>query len=479
MVGATCSSTSGNTGGKKMKRSTYLARTGRRGSALVLSMMFVAVLSAMAMAMATISGANVQVADNQRQSSRALASAHSGLEVLRHYLGNVEFLSGAPQDRLEAISHKLQANLADTQNINVAYDPGTLTISIAPVTLDSVVDQQFAATITYGKDENDQWDYNVLEITITGSGGHAIKRVGVHYNFEEIGNPIFDYGIATKGPLMTQGNVDIETFNEMFAADIYIESLNSSVALEMIGKSSIGGEVTIGNSTANFLIANSSSILGDKGEEAETHIKVAEELLDFPVPNPSEFTTYSLTPYDPNMGKTFTNVEIPPDTNPSFEGGTTISGIMYVHQPNVVTFRGNATITGIIVAHGDLDNPSELNQLDFGGTVTSYDASNLSEEEFGTLTEQTGTFIVAPGFSVSFGGNASMINGVIAASGVEFYGHAGGTINGSIINYSDDRMDMTGNTDLLFNRSGRDKVPAGFTPQTTLTFVSDSYREYI
>ena len=120
-----------------------------------------------------------------------------------------------------------------------------------------------------------------------------------------------------------------------------------------------------------------------------------------------------------------------------------------------------------------------LNHLDFGGTVISNDASTLSAEDFGELTEQTGTFIVAPGFSVSFGGNASMINGVIAASGVQFYGHAGGTINGSIINYSDDRMELAGNTDLVFNRSGRDKIPAGFEPQTTLEFMPGSYHEYL
>lgn len=152
---------------------------------------------------------------------------------------------------------------------------------------------------------------------------------------------------------------------------------------------------------------------------------------------------------------------------------------MYIRQPNTVRFVGNATINGIIVAEGQLEAPSALNQLDFGGTVVSNDISTLSAEEFGTLTEETGTFIVAPGFSVSFGGNSSMINGVIAASGVQFYGNAGGTINGSIINYSDDRMELAGNTDLVFNRSGRDKIPAGFAPATTLEFAPDSYHECI
>ncbi|MDI6450606.1 pilus assembly PilX N-terminal domain-containing protein [Anaerobaca lacustris] len=454
----------------------------RRGSALVLSLLFLTVLSAMAIAMATISGANVQVAHNQRQGGWALAGAHSGLEVLRYYLKDVSVPIGAPQDRLAAIAGELQEMFADVQNISVSYSADTLTMTFAPVTLDAEVDQRFAATVTYGAHADGTPNYDALDVTITGSGGQATKRIGVCYSLRDIGNPIFDYGIATRGPLKTQGNVDIETFNETFSANIYIESLNSNLALEMIGKSSIGGTVTIANGAANVDIANSSTVLGAKGSNAIQHITIGADACTFPVPNPSEFLGYVTTTFqtgDPTSNTTLTNVEIPADTNPQFTGNTTINGVMYIRQPNTVRFVGNATINGIIVAEGQLETPSELNHLDFGGTVISNDVSTLSAEEFGALTEQTGTFIVAPGFSVSFGGNASMINGVIAASGVEFYGHAGGTVNGSIINYSDDRMDLAGNTDLVFNRSGRDKIPAGFEPQTTLEFVPASYQEYL
>lgn len=465
-----------------MNRSSGITINCRRGSALILSLLFVAVLSAMAVAMATISGGNVQIADNQRQSGRALAGAHSGLEVLRYYLKDVSIPIGDPADRLQSIATELLDTFSAVQNIHASYNADTLTMTIDPVSLDLAVNQSFAATMTYGTDPNGNLDYDALDITITGHGGHATKRVGVSYCFRSIGNPIFDFGIATRGPLMTQGNVDIETFNETFWADVYIESLNSNLALEMIGKSSIAGKVTIANGAANVDIANSSSVFGAKGSSAAQYITIGADECTFPVPNPSDFYGYvtsTFEPGDPTSNATLTNIEIPPDTNPQFSGGTTINGVMYIHQPNTVRFVGNATINGIIVAEGQLENPLELNQLDFGGTVTSNDVSTLSPADFGTLTEQTGTFIVAPGFSVSFGGNSSMINGVIAASGVQFYGNAGGTINGSIINYSDDRMDLAGNTDLVFNRSGRDKVPAGFEPQTTLEFIPESYTEQI
>ncbi|HPC95929.1 MAG TPA: pilus assembly PilX N-terminal domain-containing protein [Sedimentisphaerales bacterium] len=463
-----------------MKPSLGIAISRRRGSALVLSLIFLGVFASLAVAMATLSGVNVQVANNQCQGGRALASAHSGLEILRYYLHDISLPGGAPAARLESLFHQLEDTFADLPNIDVSYQDDT--IIIPQVRLNAATNTAFAAALTYGVNADGTPNYEAIDLTITGCGGRATKRVAVSYQFKEIGNPIFDYGIATRGPLMTQGNVDIETFNEKFWADIYIESFRSALALEMIGKSSIAGKVTIANGLAYVDIANSSSVYGASGAAAAQYITVGADACTFPVPNPQDFVQYIQTtfqPGDPTSNTTLANVEIPPNTNPQFTGNTTINGIMYIRQPNIVRFVGNATINGMIVAEGHLEAPSELNQVDFGGTVVSRDVSTLSEEEFGALTEEAGTFIIAPGFSVAFGGNASMINGVIAASGVRFYGHAGGTINGSIINYSDDRMELAGNTDLVFNRSGRDKIPAGFEPETTLEFTPDSYRECI
>jgi hypothetical protein len=101
----------------------------------------------------------------------------------------------------------------------------------------------------------------------------------------------------------------------------------------------------------------------------------------------------------------------------------------------------------------------------------------LEGEQFGFLQDQTGTLILAPGFSIRFGGDFSTVNGVIAASGIEFQGNAGGVINGSVINYSDACMTLDGNTDLIFNRSGTKKNPAGFEPQLNLQLASGGYYE--
>ncbi len=103
----------------------------------------------------------------------------------------------------------------------------------------------------------------------------------------------------------------------------------------------------------------------------------------------------------------------------------------------------------------------------------------MSEEEFGSLVEEPGTSVLALGFSVCLSGNFATLNGVIAASGIDFQGNAGGTINGSVIDYADGCTGLAGNTDLVFNHSGVQEVPAGFEPSTTLEFLSNSHYEPI
>ena len=137
-------------------------------------------------------------------------------------------------------------------------------------------------------------------------------------------------------------------------------------------------------------------------------------------------------------------------------------------------------VTAIVVTNGDPTDNSGTNRLTFIGNVTGHPITELPQEsQFAGLHDQMGTFIVAPGFRVGFGGSFSTLSGAIAANGIQMWGNAGGTINGSIINYSDVLMSLQGNTDLYFNRSGLDEVPAGFEPQLILQYDPTSYTEVV
>ncbi len=76
-----------------MKRAKNLSRGNRQGSTLILTLIFLMMFSALAAAMATMSGANVQVANNHRKLDNTRACAESGLEVMRYWIDKVA-LSG-------------------------------------------------------------------------------------------------------------------------------------------------------------------------------------------------------------------------------------------------------------------------------------------------------------------------------------------------------------------------------------------------
>ncbi|MHC4314076.1 MAG: hypothetical protein ACYSW3_16600, partial [Planctomycetota bacterium] len=275
------------------------------------------------------------------------------------------------------------------------------------------------------------------------------------------GKSIFDFGVATKGPLHMAGNIELHGVNVSIESDVYIVSENSNLALEMIGNSSITGDVFITNPDATVdLQGDLFSIGGETGEAALDHVHTGVDPIAFPILNPSYFEHYVVE--DINLAETtFTNVRIPPNTNPSFDGGVTMNGVVFIETPNLVAFTGHVSITGIIVGDGDVNDDSGTNRIDFLSTVNSNPVTALPAG-FGELRDETGTFLMAPGFNLSFIGDFETINGAIAANGITFTGNAGGTIEGSVLNYSDTAMDLSGNNHLYFNRYANTEMPAGF-----------------
>ena len=461
-----------------MKLRKGATRANRRGVVVVVSILFVVVFAALAVSIATLSGANVQLASNQHNANCARACAESGLDVIRFWLNRIS-ISGttAPGDRFNQIAGSLQNELTtnDITNMSTSYDGSTITIP--SVTLDPAKAQSFTATIT-------QIDADTLQVDVTGMQGLWARTIQVNFRFGTRANTVFDFAMATKGPLSLSGNVELEEINVAVGASVYIESENSSLALSIAGNSQINGDVGIVNPNAYvYLQGSKAGIGGETGQAAiDNHVSFGEPPKEFPTPNPAYFEHYVTNTFDPATDTTTNlilgNIRIPAGTNPTFSGNLTLRGIVFIEPPNIVRFSGNTTVTGIIVGNGDLQDNSGTNQIDFSGNVCSYPVTELpAEEQFAQLANETGTFVMAPGFSVSFGGNFNTLNGSIAANGMRFHGNAGGVINGSIINYSEAETEITGNSDLYFNRSGISNIPAGFSPETILQYDPSSYSE--
>jgi len=454
------------------------ARKYRKGTVLVIAMIFMVVFSAFALALASFTGGNVQIANNYCKANQARASAESGLEIVRYWLDKVA-LSGtiAQSQIIGQIASQLEGEftLNNISNINVWAD--NYTVYIPTVYLDNSHNDRFWAYLQLV-------DADTVRMYVTGYADSTRKTICVNYELGERANNVFDFGVATKGPLSLAGNIELEGYNVSVEASVYIESENSNLALSIIGNSQIAGDVSIVNSLATVdLQGGQAGIGGETGQDAiDNHVNYVSE-CEFPEPVPSYFEQYLTAGNvvdantDTTADATFENIRILANSNPTFSGHVTLNGIVYIETPNIVQFTGTADVTGIIVGDGDFNDDSGTNQIIFQGDVSSTSVTELQGSQFTGITEETGTFVVAPGFAVSFGGSFDTLNGAIAANGVEFFGNAGGIINGSVINYSDEQMELSGNSDLYFNRSGIDDTPAGFVPEIILIYDPGSYSE--
>ena len=456
-------------------------RKTQKGAAFLMSMIVLAILATWAASLYSISGVNVQLAENQRKADCTRACAESGLQITRFWLSRFS-VEGTTDPTLvfEKLYESLQADLSANgiYNITPYYDGSSLTIPA--VTLDATLGQSFSVQMT-------QIDSKTLQLDVTGIYGTVTKTIRVNYIFGVRKDTVFDYGVATKGPLHLSGNIELEGINVSVESDVFIESQYQNEALSIIGNSQIAGEVKITNPDAYVTLqGGQASIGGETGEAALDHVTIGEKPPEFPVPDPGYFEQFLVggdiidPSTDTSADANFVNPRILAGTNPIFTGNVDLKGVVFIETPNIVTFAAGITITGIIAGDGDPNDDSATNQINILGTVESHSVENLpAESQFDGLHDETGTFILAPGFHVAFGGNFQTLNGAVAGNGIEFFGNAGGTINGTIINYSDQTMNLSGNSDLYFNRSGTTEVPAGFVPRIVLHYDPDSYSEVL
>ena len=205
-----------------------------RGAALILSMIFILIFSVLAVSIASLADTNVQIANNQHKTNCARACAESGLEIIRLWLNNVSIPGDtAPSQIFTQVAASFQSVAGGISGITTSYD--TSSVIVPNVTLDSTKGQGFNAQIT-------QLDAETIQVDVTGTYGSITRTIRVYYKFTTRAHNVFDYGVATKGPLSLAGNIELEGANVSVEASVYIESGNSNLALSIIGNSQIAGD---------------------------------------------------------------------------------------------------------------------------------------------------------------------------------------------------------------------------------------------
>lgn len=446
-------------------------RNRHQGATLVLSMIFLVMLSGLAAALITLSGNNVQIAHNHRKADTAYRAAESGLEIMRYWLSRFIMPKTTPAGAyLATIVASLQSDLtgAGVTQI-VVQDDG----SIPAVSVDTAAGSTFSARLRM-----DASDPGILRLSVTGSHNQATRTIEVALHVTPYEHPIFNYGMATKGALHFSQNPTLTGATLGWEADVYVDTPDM-VAVEIGGNANFAGNFYLGNSDGQVSYSGSLQIAGEFGQTAvDNHVFAGAAPVAFPMPETQIFTGYAtgavVNPATMNLTKalTLTNATIPAGTNPTFGGSVIIQGLLLIESPNVVTFNRNCQLNGIIVGDGNLGTPED-SQINFQGNFATgpYPAG----EEYAGLAGAVGTSILAPRFSASFTGNFSAIDGVVAVGGLRFAGNASADIHGTLINYGTAPMVVDGNISLAFDRAASTRIPGGFDTHRVLAYDPSSY----
>ncbi|MBP7052873.1 MAG: hypothetical protein KBE65_17840 [Phycisphaerae bacterium] len=434
-------------------------------------MIVLVVVSAMAVALASVSAANLQVSRNYQRTHQAFANAESGLEVSRYWLDRVRVPSSTPPSQyLSSVIADVQSDLQENAITNF---PVSSSGSIGPVTLQSATAQVF--TGTWSTTTNNP---AILRVAATGASGIASRTVAVQFNIEPYRFPIFNYGIATKGAIRFPQNPTITGATQNWEADVYVESSGSLVALEVGGNANFDGDIDIGNPSANVSFGGDVQIAGDLGQTAiDEHVTIGADPVEFPVADTARFRPYATGPVIDSTtslagGMTLTNATIRAGTNPTFLGNVIIQGVLLIETPNIVRFTQNVAMAGVIVADGNTVG-SGTNRISFERNFES--GPYPLDPQFDAIRNEQGSSILAPSCDVSFTGNFASVNGVIAAGSLYFSANASATVKGTIISYSDSPTYVEGNISLDFDRAGAVEIPAGFDLLRVLVYDPTSY----
>jgi hypothetical protein len=264
-----------------------------------------------------------------------------------------------------------------------------------------------------------------------------------------------------------------------------ISSSNAPVAVSVVGDAVVDGDISSVGADTSIVISGTPTIAGsgDLDVIAE-HIHCGVDPPVFPEVDTSVFLPLATTVIDSQsdvspMHKTFENIIIKAGTNPTFASDVTINGVVYIEAPNIVNFSGKVTLNGVVATEPSSD-PIDSCKISFQAQVDVYGVDALPDlPQFAGVKELDGTFIVAPGFDVSFAGHFSGINGTIAADRLSFSGQAEGTVKGSVIGLADHPTFVGGYVDIVIDRSGEEDPGAGILRPKSLDVVPRTFREKV
>ncbi len=241
------------------------SRRARRGVVLVLSMIFIVVFSALAVALASVSGANIEVASNQHKLNNALHAAQSGLECVRYLITSVTATTSWPAptglnyvtDEQAGTVWTVLCNYVDSAQLDGKTNPQVGRFSDAGGAGDKLTTEP----MDFGA-ENGQFtlqfyrydsDIHTIHVRSIGTDGNAARCVAMAMDITK-DREVLEYAIATQGRMWLTGDTTIH-------GDIYssygrkYNSSGTSYTLLPLAPFNMTEEATV-EGTVNTVLSN-------------------------------------------------------------------------------------------------------------------------------------------------------------------------------------------------------------------------------
>jgi hypothetical protein len=456
--------------------------TARKGVTAVLAMLYLTIMASLALGFYSASNTAVMVTYNEQRVERARLAAESGLDFIAFQLSKVTVPAKTPpEQRFATAAAKLAANMDGSGNLNngsIFVSSDLIRIPTDPRAYIKFDDRGSDFQIII-----ERVDYNRIRVSCAGRHGQSLASVqsrAVRLEFDLVERPssILQYGIATRGTVTTSGSSRLLGQPNPDKGSILSTNTTDQTPVRIGGKE-ISGDISVVNPDANVVVSGG-SVGGSTnvGDIQANHVHKGVEDPEFPILDTSMFIPYATNKYTPGKSS-YSNIIIPPNTNPSFGAGTEFKGVVYVKTPNRISFAGNTSIQGVIVTdtEGQVGNLN-TNTVTFQGGFESKGVETL-DASYGNLRNLSGSFMIMPGFSLSFSGNFdAQAYGTIVVDKASMTGSAKVTLHGSLIIMSDTPMTMQGNAELTAGENAM-AFPTGLRFSSRYRAVAETYEEIL
>lgn len=440
----------------------------RRGSVVVLALIFLTLFATLAVSFAAATNMNLQQARNYHDASEAFLAAESGLQFARYHLAGLLVEDEEDPNMLALTADTLASRLHGS--VNLGNRSVTINGDIVAVPCIDLGDQRsFGFTLH-------QVDASTIRLTVTGKARAARKRIAVDYTVTE-DKSILSYAVASTLRMIITGSSEIH-------GDVYSSWTRTDISGVEIPpfllepQSTVHGELKTTLSEADYLVDDCGEYVegthgGESYEEPpmqqytvddfDTSAYRARAVNNLPEPDreltsswyPGEFKQTRLIENRPVYeNRTFEDLRIPKGVNPVFIN-CTFRKITYVETNETVTLDQwtYSRSTQNSRFHSDPGN-LESNNVVFrdcrfeGSIVTgvprefwwtknclSFEGNTTFDNQY--MPEST---ILAPNFNINIGdfndGNSnSKVTGILVGGIVDIRDNA--VIEGTILTMAD------------------------------------------